>query len=68
MRNIQVEQLCVLQSAYEAIEDAGITLNELHNTTTGIFVAGYTTFLVSGVDVFIAHMYVGVGSKPCPTT
>lgn len=46
MRNMQVEQMWVLQCAYEAIEDAGIPLHELHNTNTGIFVAGYTTFLV----------------------
>jgi acyl transferase domain-containing protein len=43
---MQAEQGFVLQAAYEAVEDAGITLQELHNTTTGIFVAGYCTFLV----------------------
>lgn len=41
-----MEQGFVLQAAYAAVEDAGITLRELHNTTTGIFVAGYCTFLV----------------------
>lgn len=46
-RNMQIEQCCVLQAAYEAVEDSGITLQQLHNTTTGVFVAGYCTFLVS---------------------
>jgi acyl transferase domain-containing protein len=49
LRNINADQLCVLQCAYQAVEDAGITLSELHGTTTGVFVAGYTPFMVSGL-------------------
>jgi acyl transferase domain-containing protein len=47
VRNMQVEQLCLLEAAYRAVEDAGIPIEQLRNTATGIFAAAYTPFLVS---------------------
>jgi acyl transferase domain-containing protein len=47
IKSMSKEQLAVLQAVYHAIEDAGLTLQQLHNTTTGIFVGGYTSFTCS---------------------
>ena len=42
---MHLQQLGVLQSAFEGLEDAGIPLHEIYRTRTGIFVAAYTAFL-----------------------
>lgn len=44
-RNMHTQQLGVLQSAFEGLEDAGIPLHEIYRTRTGVFVAAYTAFL-----------------------
>lgn len=44
---MQIEQLLLLEAAFRAVEDAGITLEQLHSTATGVFAAAYTSFLVS---------------------
>lgn len=47
VKNMQVEQLCLLEAAYRAVEDAGIPIEQLRSTATGIFAAAYTPFFVS---------------------
>jgi acyl transferase domain-containing protein/NADPH:quinone reductase-like Zn-dependent oxidoreductase/thioester reductase-like protein/acyl carrier protein len=42
---MHLQQLGVLQSAFEGLEDAGIPLHDIYRTRTGIFVAAYTAFL-----------------------
>lgn len=44
-RNMHLQQLGVLQSAFQGLEDAGIPLHEIYRTRTGVFVAAYTAFL-----------------------
>ena len=44
-RNMHLQQLGILQSAFEGLEDAGIPLHEIYRTRTGVFVAAYTAFL-----------------------
>ena len=44
-RNMHPQQLGVLQSVFEGLEDAGIPLHEIYRTRTGVFVAAYTAFL-----------------------
>jgi acyl transferase domain-containing protein/NADPH:quinone reductase-like Zn-dependent oxidoreductase/thioester reductase-like protein/acyl carrier protein len=44
-RNMHLQQLGVLQSVFQGLEDAGIPLHEIYRTRTGVFVAAYTAFL-----------------------
>lgn len=46
-KHLKAQQLAVLQAVYHAIEDAGLTLQDLHNTTTGVFVGAYSSFTCS---------------------
>jgi acyl transferase domain-containing protein len=42
---MQVDQLLLLEAAYRAVEDAGLTLEQLHSTATGVFAAAYTNMV-----------------------
>jgi hypothetical protein len=54
VKNMQVEQLCLLEAAYRAVEDAGIPLEQLRSTATGIFAAAYTPFMVSWRNIILS--------------
>ena len=68
-RSMDPQQRLILQSVFEAIEDAGLRLEDLQNCRTGVYVGlmnwDYEGILRYNNTLVDANQFSGTGSDPC---